>query len=75
MNMPGKRLLATVAVLGLALSSALAADGKVTIGIVTAQTGPLAAPGKFQMNGFNLAVEEINKAAASRSATRRTSSR
>jgi branched-chain amino acid transport system substrate-binding protein len=62
MNMPGKRLLATIAVLGLALSSALAADGKVTIGIVTAQTGPLAAPGKFQMNGFNLAVEEINKA-------------
>ena len=39
MNMPGKRLLATIAVLGLALSSALAADGKVTIGIVTAQTG------------------------------------
>jgi branched-chain amino acid transport system substrate-binding protein len=33
----------------------------VTIGIVTAQTGPLAAPGKFQMNGFNLAVDQINK--------------
>src|SRR5882757_10009979 len=39
-----------------------AADGTLTLGIVTAQTGPLAAPGKFQMNGFQLAVDAINKA-------------
>lgn len=44
------------------VSPALAADGEVTIGIVTAQTGPLAAPGKFQMNGFELAVDALNKA-------------
>jgi branched-chain amino acid transport system substrate-binding protein len=41
---------------------ALAADGELTLGIVTAQTGPLAAPGKFQMNGFELAVDAVNKA-------------
>jgi len=40
--------------------SAYAQEDTVSIGIVTAQTGPLAAPGKFQMNGFNLAVEVIN---------------
>ena len=34
----------------------------VTIGIVTAQTGPLAAAGKFQTNGFQLAADAINKA-------------
>jgi branched-chain amino acid transport system substrate-binding protein len=39
-----------------------AAEGMLTLGIVTAQTGPLAAPGKFQMNGFQLAVDAINKA-------------
>jgi branched-chain amino acid transport system substrate-binding protein len=44
------------------VSPALAADDEVTIGIVTAQTGPLAAPGKFQMNGFELAVDALNKA-------------
>ena len=44
------------------VSPALAADGEVTLGVVTAQTGPLAAPGKFQMNGFELAVDAINKA-------------
>lgn len=36
------------------------AQDKVTLGIVTALTGPLAAPGKFQMNGFRLAEEEVN---------------
>lgn len=41
---------------------AAAADGTVTFGIVTAQTGPLAAPGKFQLNGFQLAADTINKA-------------
>jgi branched-chain amino acid transport system substrate-binding protein len=35
---------------------------KVSIGIVTAMSGPLAAPGKFQLNGFRLAEEEINQA-------------
>lgn len=36
------------------------AQGKLQLGIVTALTGPLAAPGVFQMNGFKLAVDEIN---------------
>jgi branched-chain amino acid transport system substrate-binding protein len=44
------------------IGPALAADGTVTFGIVTAQTGPLAAPGKFQLNGFQLAADDINKA-------------
>lgn len=34
----------------------------VQFGIVTALTGPLAAPGVFQMNGFKLAADEINAA-------------
>lgn len=34
---------------------------KITIGIVTALSGPLSAPGTFQMNGFRLAEEEINR--------------
>ena len=38
------------------------AQDKVTVGIVTSLTGPMAPPGKFQMNGFNLAAEEINGA-------------
>jgi branched-chain amino acid transport system substrate-binding protein len=47
----------------LALLSPLAfAQGKVTVGIVTSLSGPMAAPGKFQMNGFRLAEEEINAA-------------
>ena len=41
-------------------SGAALAQNKVTVGIVTALTGPLAAPGVFQMNGFKLAEEEIN---------------
>jgi branched-chain amino acid transport system substrate-binding protein len=32
-----------------------------TIGILTALSGPLAAPGRFQMNGFNLARDELNE--------------
>ncbi len=36
------------------------AQQHVTVGIVTATSGPFAAPGKFQMNGFNLAAAEIN---------------
>ena len=39
-----------------------AAEKALDIGIVTARTGPLAAPGKFQLNGFQLAVDELNKA-------------
>src|SRR6478672_8494491 len=39
----------------------VAAQQKVSIGIVTAMSGPLAAPGKFQLNGFRLAEEEINQ--------------
>lgn len=54
------RFVSVAIALGLASPSALA-QGKVTIGVVTALTGPLAAPGKFQMNGFRLAEEEINR--------------
>jgi branched-chain amino acid transport system substrate-binding protein len=52
---------AAVALLG-SLQAATAFDGTVTVGIVTAQTGPLAAPGKFQLNGFQLAADAINQA-------------
>jgi len=38
------------------------AQERVTFGIVTATTGSFAAPGKFQLNGFNLAAEEVNAA-------------
>jgi branched-chain amino acid transport system substrate-binding protein len=56
-------LVSTCVAAALALSSAPgAAQQRVPFGIVTATTGPLAAPGKFQMNGFNLAAEEINAA-------------
>ncbi|MGH8740265.1 MAG: ABC transporter substrate-binding protein [Burkholderiales bacterium] len=48
------------AVLALGAAGA-AAQQKVSIGIVTAMSGPLAAPGKFQLNGFRLAEEEINQ--------------
>lgn len=41
-------------------SPAAFSQGKVTLGIVTSLSGPMAAPGKFQMNGFRLAEEEIN---------------
>lgn len=38
-----------------------AAQQHVTVGIVSATSGPFAAPGKFQLNGFNLAAEDINR--------------
>jgi branched-chain amino acid transport system substrate-binding protein len=50
-----------IAVLTVLAGTALAQQ-KVSIGVVTAMTGPLAAPGKFQLNGFRLAEEEINQA-------------
>ncbi|MBS7700729.1 MULTISPECIES: ABC transporter substrate-binding protein [unclassified Chelatococcus] len=37
------------------------ADDVVTIGIISATTGPMAAPGSYQINGFKLAEEDINK--------------
>jgi branched-chain amino acid transport system substrate-binding protein len=53
------RLLALLAAL---LSAGAFAQDKVSVGVVTSLTGPMAPPGKFQMNGFNLAAEEINGA-------------
>jgi branched-chain amino acid transport system substrate-binding protein len=50
-----------VAVL-MTFASVALAQQKVSIGVVTAMSGPLAAPGKFQLNGFRLAEEEINQA-------------
>lgn len=44
------------------IAGAANAQEKVTIGIVSATSGPLAAPGKFELNGFKLAAEGINKA-------------
>lgn len=44
-----------------ALNSAGAAEKSLEIGIVGARTGPLAAAGKFQFNGFELAVDHINQ--------------
>jgi branched-chain amino acid transport system substrate-binding protein len=38
------------------------AQDRVTVGIVTSLTGPMAPPGKFQTNGFDLAAEELNAA-------------
>ena len=39
-----------------------AAERTVALGVVTAQSGPLAAPGRFQLNGVQLAVDTINAA-------------
>ncbi|OGA56566.1 MAG: hypothetical protein A3G81_01080 [Betaproteobacteria bacterium RIFCSPLOWO2_12_FULL_65_14] len=52
-----KRFFAVVLLL---LASGAAAQEKLAIGIITSLSGPMAAPGKFQMNGFRLAEEEIN---------------
>lgn len=41
-------------------SPATWAQEKLAVGIITSLSGPMAAPGKFQMNGFRLAEEEIN---------------
>lgn len=45
-----------------AATGARAQGGAITLGILTALSGPLAAPGRFQMNGFNLARDELNEA-------------
>ena len=37
-----------------------AAPLRLQIGVLTSLTGSMAAPGVFQMNGFRLAVEEVN---------------
>lgn len=47
------------------------AQDTITIGILTALSGPLAAPSRFQMNGFNLAADEINAAGGFEVAGRR----
>lgn len=46
----------------LLLSCTAWAQEKLVVGIITSLSGPMAAPGKFQMNGFKLAEEEINSA-------------
>jgi branched-chain amino acid transport system substrate-binding protein len=55
-----KFLVAAMAALAVLCPGTAFPQGKVIIGIVTALTGPLAAPGVFQMNGFRLAEAEIN---------------
>lgn len=44
------------------VGAARAAEKSLDIGIVTARSGPLAAPGKFQLNGFQLAANSLNNA-------------
>jgi branched-chain amino acid transport system substrate-binding protein len=44
----------------LLMAGSVFGQNKIGIGIVTSLSGPMAAPGKFQMNGFRLAEEEIN---------------
>lgn len=56
-----KQRLAILAAVGLTVTAPVMAAETVQIGIVSATSGPLAAPGKFQLNGFKLAAEEINK--------------
>jgi branched-chain amino acid transport system substrate-binding protein len=51
-----------IALLAACFATVAFAQDKVPVGIVTSLTGPMAPPGKFQMNGFNLAAEEINAA-------------
>lgn len=55
-----KWIVAAMAALAVLCHGTAFPQGKITIGIVTALTGPMAAPGVFQMNGFRLAEEEIN---------------
>lgn len=62
MKKPLMALMGALAVLTMGVAPVAHAQNKVQLGIVTALTGPLAAPGVFQMNGFKLAVEELNAA-------------
>lgn len=69
-----RRIAALALAAGFAAAAAptpAAAQDTVTIGILTALSGPLAAPGRFQMNGFNLAADEINAAGGFEVAGRR----
>ena len=52
-------------------ASPVLAQERVVIGVLTALTGPLAAPGRFQMNGFNLAVDALNEAGGIQVGSRR----
>ena len=63
-NKPRMSLLGALAalVIGVLAPAQAQAQNTVQLGIVTALTGPLAAPGVFQMNGFKLAAEELNAA-------------
>lgn len=57
-----RRTIATaLAATSIAPRLAQAQTGVINIGILTALSGPLAAPGRFQMNGFNLARDELNE--------------
>jgi branched-chain amino acid transport system substrate-binding protein len=60
-NVVTSALVATLSAICLT-GAAGAAEKTLDIGIVTARTGPLAAPGKFQLNGFQLAVDAVNEA-------------
>jgi branched-chain amino acid transport system substrate-binding protein len=65
MTMLRRRTVSAVIAAGLVGSAGAAraqARGSVGFGILTALSGPLAAPGRFQMNGFNLAMDELNEA-------------
>ncbi len=50
-----------IALAGLLAPGLAQAADTITFGIVSATSGPLAAAGKFQINGFNLAMEKLNR--------------
>jgi branched-chain amino acid transport system substrate-binding protein len=63
MTMLRRRSIGAAVAAGIAGAGSARAQSRTTVqmGILTALSGPLAAPGKFQMNGFNLAVDELNE--------------
>lgn len=64
MPMLTRRTVAATLAAGLlgARHAAAQSAGTLSFGILTALSGPLAAPGRFQMNGFNLAKDALNEA-------------
>lgn len=62
MTLRRRSLAAALAGTLVAAGGARAQPATLSIGILTALSGPLAAPGRFQMNGFNLARDELNEA-------------
>ncbi len=58
----GVRAILLIAALLSALASAAQAQSPIKLGVVTAQSGPYAAAGAFEVNGLKLAVKALNEA-------------